>query len=178
MDLPSSQESGKREKKERIADKLIKIAVEKSYRDEASRPEAGGLFPTPGKVAYADIETPGWRGNRAGRARGFWHLLGRVFYETTRTPPQRQAPPNPLALAEARAFFDGPRREVYTRVGGSNGKIYIDLANEHWQAIEISSTGWQVLDSKQVLVRFRRAPGMLPLPEPRTGGSVDDLRLF
>src|SRR5262249_49374555 len=92
--------------------------------------------------------------------------------------PNSEALQTALALAEARAFFDGPRREVYTRVGGSNGKIYIDLANEHWQAIEISSTGWQVLDSKQVLVRFRRAPGMLPLPEPRTGGSVDDLRLF
>jgi hypothetical protein len=60
-----------------------------------------------------------------------------------------------------------PEREVFTRVGGANGKIYIDLANEHWQALEISPTGWRVLDSKQVPIRFRRAPGMLPLPEPR-----------
>jgi hypothetical protein len=174
----SEQESGKREKKERVADKLIKIAVEKSYRDEASRPEAGGLFHTPDKVAYADIEAHGWRETWPVRSRGFRHWLVRVYYETTGTAPNSEALQTALALAEARAFFDGPRREVYTRVGGTNGKIYIDLANEHWQAIEISSTGWQVLDSKQVPVRFRRAPGMLPLPEPRTGGSVDDLRLF
>src|SRR5262249_23050574 len=31
---------------------------------------------------------------------------------------------------------------------------------------------------KQLPVRFRRAPGMLPLPEPRSGGSVADLRSF
>jgi hypothetical protein len=83
-----------------------------------------------------------------------------------------------LSLCEARAFFDGPQREVFTRIGGANGQIYIDLANERWQAIEISSTGWKVLDSKEVPVRFRRAPGMLPLPEPKAGGSIDELRLF
>src|SRR5262249_60668369 len=91
---------------------------------------------------------------------------------------QQRGAATALAIAEARAFFDGPRREVYTRVGGTNGKIYIDLANENWQAIEISSTGWQVLDSKQVPGPFPRAAGMLPAPEPRTGGSIDDLRVF
>jgi len=35
-----------------------------------------------------------------------------------------------------------------------------------------------VLDSKEVPIRFRRAPGMLPLPEPCAGGSVGDLRSF
>jgi hypothetical protein len=174
----SDQKSGEREKKERVADKLIKIAVEKSYRDEDSRPEAGGLFHTPDKIAYVDIEAHGWRETWPLRSRGFRHWLVRVYYETTGTAPNSEALQTALALAEARAFFDGPERAVYTRVGGTNGKIYIDLANEHWQAIEISSTGWQVLDSKQVPVRFRRAPGMLPLPEPRTGGSVNDLRLF
>src|SRR5215471_14075612 len=176
--LEELEEKEKKEPKERTADKLIKIAVERSYRDEDSKPQAGGFFHTPDAVAYVDIEIDGWRETWPVRSRGFRRWLVRVYYETTGTAPNSEALQTALALAEARAFFDGPRREVYTRVGGTNGKIYIDLANEHWQAIEISSTGWQVLDSEQVLVRFRRAPGMLPLPEPRTGGSVDDLRLF
>jgi hypothetical protein len=81
-------------------------------------------------------------------------------------------------LCEARARFDGIEREVYTRVGGAGGRIYVDLANDRWQAIEIGTTGWRVLDSKLVPVRFRRAPGMLPLPLPLTGGTIDDLRAF
>jgi hypothetical protein len=50
-----------KEKKERIADKLIKIAIEKSYREDDSKSEAGGLFHTQDRVAYADIEILGWR---------------------------------------------------------------------------------------------------------------------
>ena len=171
-------EDAEKKEKERIADKLIRIAIEKSYRDDGSKPDAGGLFHTRDKVAYADLEIFGWRETWPVRSRGFKHWLVRIYYEMTRSAPNSEALQTALALAEARAFFDGPEREVFTRVGGSGGKIYIDLANEHWQAIEIDSAGWRVLDSKQVRVRFRRAPGLLPLPTPLPGGSVDDLRSF
>jgi len=174
----SSEPSGKDEekKRERIADKLIKIAVEKSHRESNASEKAGGLFHTTDMVAYADIDILGWRETWPVRSRGFRYWLVRIYYEIEGSAPNNEALQTALALCEARAFFDGPRREVFTRVGGANGKIYIDLADEHWRAIEISPTGWQVLDSKQVPIRFRRAPGMLPLPEPKTGGSVDALR--
>src|SRR5262249_9500946 len=173
------EKDAKEEKeRERIADKLIKIAIEKSYRDNDSRPSAGGLFHTPDKIAYADIEILGWRETWPVRSRGFKHWLVRVYYETTRMAPKSWALQTALTVCEARAFYDGPEREVFTRIAGAQGKIYIDVANEHWQAIEISSTGWRVLDSKQVPVRFRRAPGMLSLPEPKAGGSIADLRTF
>jgi len=175
-----NQDSGTEEKKERerAADKLIKIAIEKSYRDDCGKTEAGGLFHTRDSVAYADIEVFGYRETWPVRSRGFKHWLVRTYYETTGQAPNSEALQTALALTEARASFDGPEREVFTRVGGNSGKIYIDLANKRWQAIEISSTGWSVLDSKQTPVRFRRAPGMLPLPAPQAGGSVDGLRSF
>jgi len=138
----------------------------------------GGLFHTSGRIAYADIEVLGWRETWPVRSRGFRHWLVRIFYETTGMAPNSEALQTALALCEARAVFDGPERGVFTRVGGVNGKIYIDLADERWQAIEASSAGWKVLDSKQVPIRFRRAPGMLALPEPKAGGTVDALRAF
>jgi hypothetical protein len=105
--------------------------------------------------------------------------LVRVYYETTRTAPNSEAFQTALGLCEARAHFDGPEREVYTRIGSVNGRIYIDLANLHWQAIEMASTGWRVIDSKQVPIRFRRAPGMLALPLPKRGGDgIESLRTF
>jgi hypothetical protein len=180
--IMSTEEEMQQEKetkeRERIADKLIKIAIEKSYRDSDSRPSAGGLFHTSDSIAYADIEVFGWRETWPIRSRGFRRWLVRIYYETTGMAPNSEALQTALGLCEARAHFDGPQREVFTRIGGAHGKIYLDLANEHWQAIEISSTAWRVLDSKQVPVRFRRAPGMLSLPEPRAGGSVADLRKF
>ena len=40
--------------------------------------------------------------------------------------------------------------------------------------VEITPSGWQVIDESPV--KFRRSKGMLPLPIPVAGGSVDELR--
>ena len=56
------------------------------------------------------------------------------------------------------------------------GRLYLDLADEHWRAVEIGPDGWRVLECPPV--RFRRSPGMLPLPVPERGGSIEALRSF
>ena len=53
------------------------------------------------------------------------------------------------------------------------GRLYLDLADEHWRAVAIGPDGWRVLGSPPV--RFRRALGMLPLPVPERGGSIEAL---
>jgi hypothetical protein len=166
------------EQKKKTADKLIELAVSESYHDDGASEAAGGLFHTADAVAYADIEFDGRRETWPVRSRGFKHWLVRIFYEVEGTAPNSEALQTALLLCEARARFDGVEREVYVRVGGAGGRIYLDLADEHWRAIEIAPTGWRMLESKQVPVRFRRAPGMLPLPVPLTGGTVAELRTF
>jgi hypothetical protein len=66
--------------------------------------------------------------------------------------------------------------DIYLRVGGLDGRLYLDLCDETWRVVEIDSTGWRVIDNGPV--RFRRASGMRPLPAPMTGGSVERLRSF
>jgi hypothetical protein len=173
-----------KKKKETQAQKLAKLAAERTYRsddadgDDWQDVRPGGLFHTSDQVAYADVECLGRRETHRVRARGFRQWLIRGYYQAEGAPPSSEALQQALSLIEAQACIDGPQRDVFTRVGGARGKIYIDLANEAWQAIEIDAGGWQVLDSKQVPVRFRRAPGMLSLPVPITGGSVDWLREY
>ena len=65
---------------------------------------------------------------------------------------------------------------VHIRVGGLDGRLYLDLGDETWRAVEIDATGWRVIDNPPV--RFRRAAGMQPLPIPVPGGSVETLRSF
>lgn len=79
-------------------------------------------------------------------------------------------------MLEAIARFDGPEIPVYTHLAELNGSIYLDLANDLWQAVEITAHGWDVVDDPPV--RFRRARGMLPLPTPVPGGSLSALRTF
>jgi hypothetical protein len=169
-------------KKETQAQKLAKIAREKTHRSDDGPGEdwqdvrPSGLFHTADQVAYADIGLVGRRETWRVRSKGFRQWL--IRYKAEGAPPSSEALQQALGLIEAQACIDGPQREVFTRVGGARGRIYVDLANEAWQAIEIDASGWQVLDSKRVPVRFRRSPGMLPLPLPITGGSVDWLREY
>ena len=59
---------------------------------------------------------------------------------------------------------------------GSTASLYLDLGDEAWRAIEITTTGWRVVGNPPV--RFRRAAGMKSLPVPAPGGSVETLRSF
>ena len=81
-----------------------------------------------------------------------------------------------LNVIEARAHFDAPELIVLIRVGGLEGRIYLDLCDATWKAVEIDAAGWRVIDNPPV--RFRRAAGMQPLPVPVAGGSVETLRSF
>jgi hypothetical protein len=65
---------------------------------------------------------------------------------------------------------------VHVRVGEVNGRLYLDLGDENWRAVEIDSASWRVIDNPPV--RFRRAAGMQPLPMPVPSGSVETLRSF
>jgi hypothetical protein len=67
-------------------------------------------------------------------------------------------------------------RLAHIRVGGLDGRLYLDLGDETWRAVEIDATGWRVIDNPPV--RFRRASGMKPMPIPMSGGSVERLRSF
>jgi hypothetical protein len=61
-------------------------------------------------------------------------------------------------------------------VAGHEGKIFIDLCDKDWRAVEVDESGWRLIENPPV--RFRRAKGMLPLPEQTRGGSVAQLRRF
>src|SRR5262249_10854805 len=67
-------------------------------------------------------------------------------------------------------------RTIHVRVGGLDGKLYLDLGDETWRAVEIDAEGWRIIDKPPV--RFRRAAGMQALPVPVSGGSVATLRSF
>ncbi len=68
----------------------------------------------------------------------------------------------------------GPAYDVYVRVAPCDDSIYLDLNNERGEAVEITAEGWRVVSN--LPVRFRRPRGMLALPYPERGGSLDSLR--
>src|SRR5205823_6469683 len=65
-------------------------------------------------------------------------------------------------------------RGVFQRVGQHDGGIYVDLGDRERRAVEIRPGAYRVVEEPPI--RFLRPPGMLPLPEPAHGGSLEELR--
>ena len=68
----------------------------------------------------------------------------------------------------------GKHRDVHVRFARSLDRIYVDLCDPQWRAVEITREGWKVVTNPPVL--FRRPNGAKALPEPTRGGSLKDLR--
>jgi hypothetical protein len=134
------------------------------------------LFHAPDGTGFADLDINGHRETWPIRAKGFRRWLARRFYEATQGAPSSEALQSALNVIEAKAHFDAPEHVVHVRVGGLDGKLYLDLGDVTWRAVEIDATGWRVIGNPPV--RFRRAAGMQSLPMPVPGGSVEMLRSF
>jgi hypothetical protein len=146
------------------ADRLVQIAQEAE------------LFHAPDGRAYADFKINGHRETWPILSSGFKEWLTRRYYEATGGAPNTEALQAARAVLQSRARYDAPERTVHVRVAGQGDHLYLDLGDENWRAVEITPSGWRVIDDPPV--RFRRAAGMLPLPEPARGGSVETLRDF
>ena len=134
------------------------------------------LFHSPDGTAYADIDIDGHRETLALRSN---ETKGRLEYEyllKVMERPPHDAVQSTIRTLESRAKYEGHERSVHVRVADQEGRLYLDLADKGRRAIEISATGWTVVDNPPV--RFCRPAGMRPLPVPETGGSIDDLRQF
>jgi hypothetical protein len=80
------------------------------------------------------------------------------------------------AYFESKALFEGAEQEVFVRVAGRGGRVYIDLCDAAWRVVEINAEAWRVIPGGDAPVKFVRTDGMLPLPEPVRGGSLEELR--
>jgi hypothetical protein len=131
------------------------------------------LFHTPAGTAFADILVDGHRETWPIRSKRFRGWLRRRYYQATGDAANAAEVRSALDLFEARAQFDASERAVHVRIAKHAGHIYLDLADEHWRAVDIGPDGWRVIGCSPV--RFRRPAGMLPLPLPQQGCSIESL---
>lgn len=137
--------------------------------------DAGVSFVHDGDDSYVICPLPsGCLATYAARSAAYKLYLRHLYYRATRKAANAEGLHGAVGLSEATALYDGEQCRVYTRIAEDDQKIYLDLCDERWRAIEITGAGWRVVDDPPV--RFRRARGMLALPEPANGGTIDELR--
>jgi hypothetical protein len=136
------------------------------------------LWQTPDDTAFATIRRNGHREHWPIRSKGYSQWLAKQFYDQEKNAVGSQTMHDVLSTIEGKAKF-GDESPVYPapiRVAEYEGRVYLDLADEDWRAIEIDPAGWRIVADPPV--RFRRPARMQPLPEPQRGGSVAELRRF
>lgn len=133
------------------------------------------LFHTSEPKAYATLEVEGHYETWSIRSRGFKLLIKDRFYRQYQSVPRTQALEDALSVLEAKALR-GPEIPVYGRLAQLDGCIYLDLSNERWEVVKISPQGWEIL--KQAPVKFRRTNGVMALPHPQSGGTLEEMRNF
>ena len=132
------------------------------------------LFHDPEGEPYATVEVDGHYETWSLKSRGYKNWLRHRYYvaqkgddpEGNPGAPRTQALNDALAQLEAKCQFEGPEHEVHVRVAHRDGAIYIDLADDEWRAVEVTSDGWRVVSSEVIPVKFKRTRGMLALPVP------------
>lgn len=134
------------------------------------------LFHTPGNDAFVTIPVGNHVETWPVKSQRFKRFVAKQFYDRQGKAMNSEALSSAINLIEAKALFEGEEHPVHVRVAEHNGNVYLDLCNEDWQVVEITADGWHVIDDSPV--KFRRSKGMLPLPTPVAGGSVDELRKF
>jgi hypothetical protein len=107
----------------------------------------------------------------------FREWLEHEFYRAFNTTAPDASVQETIRTLKGKALFDsGTAQEVYVRVGGDRTTAYLDLADDSGRVVVITPDGWEVRTN--VGVNFLQAEGMLPLPEPQRGGSVDLFEAF
>jgi hypothetical protein len=133
------------------------------------------LFHTPDGSGYGTTkEQPHRTFKLDSKAAKGW--LRQRLFEADDTVPNAATLVDVVNHLDGVANIKGEERPVFLRAAGAGSMVYLDLGNAPWQAVEIGPDGWRMVDAPPV--RFRRAQGMLALPDPVRGGSLADLRPF
>lgn len=156
---------GEGKKRPSQADILVKIA------------EGAELFHTPGghdSEGYATVIVNGHAETWPIASKGFKRWLGKLFFDMTQKAPSSQAIQDAVNVIAGRAVHEGQEKPVAIRLARTDEGIFLDLADEQWRVVHITSAGWRV--ANEAPVKFVRKRGMFALPAPDIGGSISHLR--
>ena len=166
--LTEEEEGGEKEKRgPSIATQLVNLAI-----------GAGATFwKTAEGDAFITIPADGAHiENHPLKSKAVKQWLSELLFNEKKKVPKGSAVSDAITVLEGKAVFGQTTHPVFTRLADYNGAIYLDLGDDSWRAVEIDTDGWRVIPSEKVPVKFRRAKGILPLPAPAPGGSLEALR--
>lgn len=134
------------------------------------------LFRSPDGKQYVTYKPSGPTETVLINSKKFRTYINAQHFKSTNQPLSKGKLDELILFCEAHAEQNGALHPVAVRLAEHNGRIYVDIADEERNAIEITGDGWRII--KDPPVKFRRTRSMLPLPVPVKGGNLTELRPF
>lgn len=128
------------------------------------------------RKAYASIPKDGHWEHYPVDSEVFRDWLSARFYDRHERALPMQALNEHGRVLRMKALSNGGLRNVMRRIGRSEGACWLDLGDGDWRAIRINETGWTI--DRNPSAKFVRSASTRDIPEPRKGGSLDELRKF
>jgi hypothetical protein len=131
------------------------------------------FFHDPRGDSYAKIQVDAHSERWPIKSNRFKQVLLLKHYDAKGELPNTESLQNCLAICDLKGQ-QGEEKPVFVRIGHEAGRICLDLGTRQWEAVEIDKDGWRVTANSAV--NFRRPSGLLSLPTPIEGGSLDEFR--
>ncbi len=160
----------KKKKAKTLASTMIELARSEG---EFSQESDGSVFVS---VVVGEV-----RKTFALKSGAYRDWLSMRCYANSGHSPSRTVADEVIRILRAMAEADcAPKAATFIRVASFADEVYIDLANDKWQAVRITAEGWSVVGPEELpgTFRFKRPAAMLPLPTPEDGGDICELRDF
>ena len=133
--------------------RLINVFIDEAGDDQA-------LFRTNDGVGFADLIIAGHRETWPVRSRQFRNAYVRYLRQqfnrlieeesalasVVKSGMSKTAVNAAIDDFETRAICSPTVRDVYIRVAGHRGDVYIDLCNDDWQVVRVTSAGWSIIE--------------------------------
>ena len=125
---------------------------------------------------YADIIVNSHRETLRVRSKPFREWLRYRYYAAHRKALKEDVVSQAVETIVAHAKYGDDKKSapVFQRSARVGDRIYLDLCNDRWEAVEVDRDGWRVVAIPAV--HFCRTRGMLSIPTPIQGGSIETLR--
>jgi len=127
------------------------------------------LFHDQHKTPYARVNQNGVLITMPIRSRQFKTWLANLMWQREGKAPGTEGLYSAFHVLEAMALFEGKQYYLYNRVALAEDGFWIDMSDNRWRAIKVTSQGWQIITNPPIL--FKRYSHQLPLPEPKPNGN-------
>lgn len=131
-------------------------------------------FRSPSGALYATFQKDNTRETARIESDRFSAFLEYRFFSEFGRPVSSRGLKRVISMFRARAKHGDKMHQVYLRVAQHDGAVFIDLGDDTWDAIRVTSKGRSI--DKNPPVRFRRTPNTRPLPRPAKNGDLSLLR--